>query len=170
MGTGTNLSTFWQAEKIASNMLSTAGIGVTWRRAVHHCPPGVIEIKANEEARPAGRVYALAHTWPYEGSLIEVFYERIREVAGPQRADRLLAHVMAHEIGHILEGVSRHSESGIMKPSFDQRDIEKMMRRPLTFAQVDIDLIQDGFENYCSRNNVAGSARTAGQTGFATAR
>jgi hypothetical protein len=169
MGTGTNLSAFWQAEKISATMLSTAGIEVTWRRGAHRCPPGVIEIKVTEEARPAGRVYALAHTWPYEGTRIEVFYYRIREVAGPQRSIQLLAHVMTHEIGHILEGVSRHSESGIMKPSFDQRDIDKMMIRPLTFAEVDIDLIQDGFEIYCSRSNLAGSTRTARLTGPATA-
>ncbi len=106
MGTGTNLSAFWQAEKISATMLSTAGIEVTWRRTVHRCRPGAIEIKAIEEARTAGRVYALAHTRPYEGSLIEVFYDRVREVAGPQRAAQLLAHVMTHEIGHILEGTS----------------------------------------------------------------
>src|SRR5208337_2177136 len=101
------------------------GVGLEWRN-VSSCPasPDVIQISfaylAPKEL-PAG---ALAYALPYEGAHIVVFYERVKLKSGYAR--QLLAYVLVHEIAHILQGIRRHSQSGIMKASWDYRDYDKM--------------------------------------------
>jgi hypothetical protein len=48
---------------------------------------------------------------------------------------------MAHEIAHVLEGVSRHSEEGIMKGYWQQRDYRQMKSGTLPFDPTDVELI-----------------------------
>jgi hypothetical protein len=57
-----------------------------------------------------------------------------------------VAHVLVHEITHVIEGVTRHSASGIMKARWDTRDYFDMRRRPHAFAQEDVSLIYDGLK------------------------
>jgi len=45
----------------------------------------------------------------------------------------LLGHVMAHEIGHLLQGTTQHSESGIMKARWTGQDFTEKAWRPLGF-------------------------------------
>lgn len=56
----------------------------------------------------------------------------------------VLAHVLVHEITHILEGIDRHSESGVMKAQWTVEDYRAMADKPLPFAAIDVDLIQRG--------------------------
>jgi hypothetical protein len=62
----------------------------------------------------------------------------------------LLGHVLAHEIGHILQGVERHSSTGLMKERWDYRDYVEMQRQPLRFTAEDLLLIQQGLKNRAS--------------------
>jgi len=59
-------------------------------------------------------------------------------------APALLAHVLVHEITHILEGVARHSETGIMKANWTLRDYYDMQTKTLQFASEDVELIHRG--------------------------
>src|ERR1035441_2688583 len=45
-----------------------------------------------------------------------------------------------------LEGISRHSSTGIMKARLDYHDYFEMRRKPLPFAQEDVNLIYDGLK------------------------
>ena len=56
----------------------------------------------------------------------------------------LLAHVLVHELTHLLEGVPRHSASGIMKAHWDENDYSRMLLAPLPFAAEDIEMIWRG--------------------------
>lgn len=56
----------------------------------------------------------------------------------------LLSHVVAHEIAHVLQGVSRHSESGILKARWDREDFFLMQQSRLTFTSLDVGLIRAG--------------------------
>jgi hypothetical protein len=51
---------------------------------------------------------------------------------------------MTHEITHILQGISRHSLTGVMKAHWDAHDFAQMAYQPLPFAPEDVDLIQQG--------------------------
>jgi hypothetical protein len=96
---------------------------------------------------PADRLPgALAYALPYEGVHIEVFYDRIEHGYGPDMRSALLAHVLVHEITHILEGVSQHSDRGIMKARWDADDRGEMLRIPLPFAPQDIVMIHEGLK------------------------
>jgi hypothetical protein len=56
----------------------------------------------------------------------------------------VLAHVLAHEIAHILQGCSRHSVSGLMKARWNADDFTAISRNELRFAPEDIELIYLG--------------------------
>jgi hypothetical protein len=86
---------------------------------------------------------AFAHALPYEGVHIEVFYDRMAHTEDDLRP-YLLAYVVVHEITHILEGVARHSDSGIMKAHWDSDEYALMRRGQLRFAEEDIKLIHKG--------------------------
>jgi len=93
---------------------------------------------------PGLRPEALAYAFPYQGasSAITIFYGRVR--AYPH-ADQVLAHVIVHEVTHMLQGVARHSESGVMKAAWTQEDYRAMGNSPLPLTSVDIHLLHTGF-------------------------
>ena len=66
----------------------------------------------------------------------------------------LLAHVLAHEITHVLQGTVRHSEEGLMKARWTAEDRMSMRVKPLPFTAYDIQLIQSGMAN-CARLQAA---------------
>jgi len=84
-----------------------------------------------------------AHALRYEGVHIEVFYDRMAHTEDELRP-YLLAYVVVHEITHILEGIARHSDSGIMKAHWDSDEYALMRRGQLRFAEEDIKLIHKG--------------------------
>src|SRR5947208_7284621 len=86
---------------------------------------------------------ALAFALPFEGVHLQGFWHRI---AGHHSAPNLLAHVIVHEITHILQRVARHSDEGIMKARWTGRDLVTMGVRPLQFTPADVDMIYDGME------------------------
>jgi hypothetical protein len=87
---------------------------------------------------------------PYEQTHIVVFYDRVVAAAHPIGVSSLLGHVLAHEIVHILQGLDRHSSTGVMKEKWDYRDYVEMQRRPLSFTNEDLQLIRQGLVNRAS--------------------
>lgn len=83
---------------------------------------------------------------PYEGTLIVVFYDRLLTSLTRSRVPSVLGYVLAHEIAHVLEGISRHSLSGIMKPAWSARDYLEMQWNTLRFTEDDVYLIRRGLE------------------------
>jgi hypothetical protein len=92
---------------------------------------------------------SLAYTASSEDSHIIVFLDRIEQMRGPSN---VLAHVMVHEITHRLQGINRHSATGVMKEVWTVGDFGGMRLRPLPFTPLDIDLIYAGL--------AAGDAKT----------
>src|SRR5207302_776444 len=87
---------------------------------------------------------ALAWALPYEGTQIRVFNDRIAQNHGPAEVPIVLAHVLAHEITHVLQGINRHSDQGVMKAEWERSDIAQMLWEPLTFTDEDVILIHRG--------------------------
>jgi hypothetical protein len=136
-----------QGETIATQMFANIGVGVEWYRDDRHCkvPPEEFLVILLSTGAPDSKLPgALAYSRLDGGSHIEVFYNRVVETVEPRRVPILLGHVLAHEIGHTLEGLSRHSEAGVMKAHWDERDFMQMSDKPLPFAPEDAELIQRG--------------------------
>jgi hypothetical protein len=70
---------------------------------------------------------------------------------------------MAHEIAHMLQGVSRHSLTGVMKPHWDQDDYAQMAWKPLEFTKGDIILMQLGIKARAERLSALVAATSAAQ-------
>jgi hypothetical protein len=138
------------AEQCASRIFATAGLDVEWRSGNPAETPSatgltfVIELVDRTPA--TNHKGALAYALPYEGVHITLFFDRIAAM-DKQLPDILLAHVLTHEITHMLEGVSRHSPTGVMKATFTRADVMAMRSKPMTFAPEDVMLIDLGIRH-----------------------
>jgi len=137
------------AEEIASRMFARIGVALHWREVGHNCPGEAIVVSLTTRTPEGLQPHALAYALPYECTHIRVFLDRIHQVSlhGPNLERYLLAHVLVHEITHILQGTNVHSDRGIMKARWDQKDYDQMMRGAgLAFTPADVYLIRSGLE------------------------
>jgi hypothetical protein len=147
-GTYISFSDLAQAEAIASRMFATAGVALEWRSVGSAAcrdsdQASTVVLDFHIHTAPSEHPGALAFALPYQGSRIVVLFDRIaRSAGGPRQVVTILAHVMAHEITHLLEGVARHSQTGVMKAHWDGHDLMQMGYKPLPFDAEDIFLIQ----------------------------
>jgi hypothetical protein len=141
-----NRVVLYQARGRAGKMFTEAGVRIDWRigspsgRQPERGPEIVVSFM--ERTAPKNRPGQLAYTNLYEGHII-VFWDRIRESPGAPPVV-VLAHVLVHEITHILQGIDRHSERGIMKSKWTLADFRAMASEPLPFTRLDVELIQRG--------------------------
>jgi hypothetical protein len=152
---------------LASKMFATIGVRIDWR-VLRSCPVGVgaIQVSLSYHSPGIRKFETLAFAQPYERAIV-LFPDRVHELnrnGGPS----LLAHVLVHEITHVLEGICRHSATGVMKDRWDRVDYFEMGRNPLPFTQEDIDLIYDGLRVRQARvatavTTVASAEAVAGQ-------
>jgi hypothetical protein len=130
------------AEALAARIFGKIGISLEWgtrEPAGESSQPIFIElVRGTPENRMPG---ALAYALPYEGIHITVFFDRMEKMPGP---GTVLAHVMVHEIAHVLQGISRHSEAGVMKAHWTAKDFGDMSYKPLVFTALDVELIYAG--------------------------
>jgi hypothetical protein len=91
---------------------------------------------------------ALAYAQPFAGRIL-VFRDRIDKFL-PQMRARVLAYVLAHEIAHVLQGIVRHSDSGIMKAHWYRGDFRAMFSMNLKFTTYDVLLIHNGLDTNLS--------------------
>jgi hypothetical protein len=143
------------AQVLAVRMFAAIGIALEWAKGKptgeSAQPPIIIEVRtgAPENFKPGSLAYAL----PYEGSHITVLVDRIENMGAPSN---VLAHVMVHEITHILQGLSRHSATGVMKERWTAWDLSGMRWRPLPFTPSDIELIYSGLTQRAAQSCVGG--------------
>jgi hypothetical protein len=132
--------TLRRAEGLASAMFARLDVQIDWRigRPNHEA----VTVNISENSTSVNHPGTLAFALPYEGVHITVFYDRIHKTYAADVEPALLAHVLVHEIAHILEGIERHSETGIMKAHWTEAEISQMPLKPLSFAPYDVSLIQ----------------------------
>jgi hypothetical protein len=136
------------AKTIASSIFAQAGIRIRWQSGQPNSfqaqPPIVLSFTSNTPQNVPPNIFAYALV--FEGVHIRIFVDHVAERAhhGTPLATYLLAHVMVHEITHILEGSNGHSREGIMKATWTEADIRGMIVKPLSFGPQDIRLIHLG--------------------------
>lgn len=139
------------AQTEASKIFSEVGVQVAWRSG-RACNAGdVIHIHLSERTSPNLRPGALASAHLDQKNYIEVFYDRVRDAVEPATLPHLLAHVLVHEITHLLQGIARHSETGIMKANWNSQDYSQMCFHHLPYAPEDVELIRLGLQDRAER-------------------
>ena len=150
------VATLEMARFTAGTMFSEIGVQLAWH-GLASCPSEALQISLSEKTPEDLRRAALAYALPYEGTHIVVFWDRIQSSARERFLVPVTAHVLAHEITHILQAVSQ-SETGLMKAHWDANDFNRMIVAPLPFTAPDIDLIQHGLQWRKSWRQVAAEA------------
>ena len=134
------------AEAEAARLFRSAGIEVAWVNCEEHAvrddcrrPPGANEFVLHivpdgktENDTVLGEAF-LANDG--SGKYCDIFFDRVLGVYGGVAADvsRLLAAVMAHELGHLLLGSHAHSMFGIMQPRWGEESLRKVNMDGLFF-------------------------------------
>jgi hypothetical protein len=133
--------TLYRAQALTTGMFGAIGVRVEWNCGKNAAGTAVVELDRETPAdfKPGALAYALAYR--KRGSHIHVFYDRVRRPHTPSLTPVLLGHVFVHQITHVLEGIARHSQAGVMKGRWDRRDFEEMAHRPLWFAPEDVEMI-----------------------------
>jgi hypothetical protein len=138
-------ATFAKAQ--ATKMFARAGVRIEWHSVSHSpLPLNALVVEMVERGYKNECAGALACAKPYEGIHIRVFYDRCGATVPKNLVPALLSHVLVHEITHILQGVNRHSESGVMKARWDANEYLQMTSRTLPFTPHDVLLIERGLD------------------------
>jgi hypothetical protein len=146
---------FMVAQRTATDLLEPAGVRLVWHGGTARAEalgPNVLQLRfiptAPAEFCTREQKHALAVSRPFasDGTPILLFDDRISEftASARDRAPFVLGHIMAHVIGHMLEGISRHSASGLMRACWTPTDVFFMTRAGLPFAEEDRTLIRLG--------------------------
>ena len=145
---GTNQTEFNVAKGVTSQLLLDAGVRLNWRSSDRDCAESGsgIQIRVSLDTPAEHQPGALGEAFPYEGSHIVVFYDRVQSNCRPSMRTILLGYVMAHEIVHMLQGVASHSPEGLMKAQWTAKDHVAMNHGTMRIAVSDIDLIRAGLE------------------------
>ena len=127
----------WTGKRQASEaVVGCADEGATHQLAaeiVPHAPASISNV-------------ALAMAMPYadSGVRIVIFYDRVDPLLRGHDAPeaRILGYVLAHEIAHVLQGIARHSEIGVMRARWSDNDFKQVGIGALTFTREDVQLIR----------------------------
>ena len=141
------------AQALAGKMFANIGISLDWGKGepAGESSQAYVFIDLVEDTPESRMPGALAYALPYEGRHITVFLDRIAKGCDPAT---VLAHVMVHEITHLLQGVIRHSDTGVMKARWTGTDFGGMRVTPLPFTRQDVELIYSGLAKRPARTGV----------------
>ena len=144
--------TFQRAQGVVKEAYSEIGVQVKWRSTAS-APAGctkdplhwkiVVGFGTSSPAGAGKEALAFANPYLMEGPCVTLLMDRVEPAAkrNPRSAGYLLGHVLAHEIGHVLQGIARHSETGLMKAHWSLREIKMMPEDRLRFTEEDSAMI-----------------------------
>jgi hypothetical protein len=134
-----------RAQTVVNAVFSAADVRIEWlpSRLCADAPDDVIRIEMDSAPPARFGPETMAYAMPYRatGVTIHVFYDRVLQDHHDMPCE-MLGHVLAHEIGHVVEGIVRHSADGLMKPRWNLADYRRMRKPYLFFAAEDVELIQ----------------------------
>jgi hypothetical protein len=162
---------------VAEEILSAAGITVSWHRCdleSHNPASCSVPLSAEERVIQFMRSAIDTRTWDHLplgeavidpvrkfGALARVYADRIRWKADETRfkADVLLGRAIAHEVGHLLLGTTRHSATGLMRAFWSTDELLRGQRADWTFTAADSALIRAN----CCRAMTSNVVESAGR-------
>ncbi len=143
-----------QTKALAGRMLAAVGVQVVWR--VGEPKPDaagglVVNLRTGEAPPEDEQRGALARAYPFGGGVrsITVFQDQVQARAEASRVElfKVTAHVLVHEIGHVILRDDHHSDTGVMKARWTCADFQAMAWRPLPFEDGDVARIHSILED-----------------------
>ena len=135
------------AAEQAARMFAVIGVRLQWTKHRPMNPDRDLPIQVRLIRDMAGHPGALAYANPFDPApVITVLYDRIvfATERAPEVRGAVLAHVLAHEIGHLIIKTDEHSPAGIMKAQWSGADWSRIAHGLLTFLPADADMIRRG--------------------------
>jgi hypothetical protein len=133
---------------LASAIYKKIGVHLSWHSGELPAGQAAFAIRTVEHAPESATSEALASARLVgsSGAEITVYEDRVRRLLAEHQglAGVAAAYVLAHELAHVMQGVARHSESGILKAQWSRDDYKEMMFCKLAFADSDVELIHQG--------------------------
>ena len=132
----------WWSEMTAQQIFEEIGVRLQWGCDT----PGAINVLIADRTPDDFMKGALAFARPFarDGLRVTLFYDRCEFLmtGSAINAGKLLGHVLAHEVGHVLAGVDAHDDTGVMRAHWTAADIRDMQGRTIGFAPGIARLIQ----------------------------
>ena len=137
-----------QAQQEAVRIFRQAGVETVWVQckpspspADRRCqiPPSekflVMRI-VSKALTSAESIFGMAFLSEGRGTYSDLFYDSVEKLHKDWHASlsRVLGHVMAHEIGHLLLGTNAHSPMGIMRPNWQSQELRSIGLGTLLFT------------------------------------
>ena len=156
------------AEIIATELFAGIGVAVRWRDWDSPTPVKItalslevrVEFDLPADFKPSEGALGCLH-YRQPNTVMYVFYRRVERVYHPGATRVVLGYTIAHEMAHHLQGVTRHSTHGILKPFWTTEDFKAMILGKLRFAPEDVDLIRRHLAELASRSPTAKPAGSA---------
>jgi hypothetical protein len=137
---GVDADTLARAKIGIARIVGDAGVDVVWVRPSAVDSVSTFAIRMLIRPRAVGASGSLMGTTPGEvheiGGSAMVYYDRVLRSAHQSQHDvaGLLAFAMVHEMGHLLLPAPAHSDSGIMRPSWDGDDLRHIAGGSMQFT------------------------------------
>ena len=152
-GGAVSKGTMSRARNTATKLLAGAGVTVEWVDGERPNDPEqsfcgerlTVAFDAKAPARFQGQAMAYANVSAGSGTAIHMFMNRIANFEDRSHMPEFLGGLLAHEITHMLQGVARHSRTGVMKAPWTERDLSDLVSGRLPFASEDVKMIQARF-------------------------
>jgi hypothetical protein len=142
---------------VASEVYERIGIRLNWHTGEPKVAQGrpVYKIRTVEQAPASVTRGALASSENVgaSGTEITVYKDRMLRFLTDGDWVRCDIHsvrcagtgyVLAHELAHLMQGIARHSESGILKAHWTNVEYREMSCNQLAFTETDVELIHRG--------------------------
>jgi hypothetical protein len=149
----------WPAKALVSEIFAGIGVSLTWhealspldRKGVHNDtgrPAFTIRWLERVPASASGIALAAAHPFNHSGPEVAIYEDRLQQYLKqhPDVQNVALAYILAHELAHVMQGIDRHSNSGILKAEWSRSDRFQMVFHKLAFTPEDVDLIHCGLD------------------------
>lgn len=138
------------ARGLAGRLFADIGVTVRWIDGPG-CPFEGVRVRFWDQTPDVLNPGAFGRSFPVQGTLVDVFYDRVKAAAPGVFLPPVLGHVLAHELGHVAQAESRHAAEGLMKPHWEASDLCNMAWEPLAFAADDADLVHRGLVTRSAR-------------------
>jgi len=143
------------ARHLVDQILAEAGIAVSWMQCWSPDRSAQTPVTCNQPLRPgevilkigpahdgsspnyqASLGYSFIDVRTGTGSVAMVYTDRVRELSRRAAVNdvRLLAHAMAHEIGHLLLGAN-HASAGLMRAVWSQAELRRNVAADWRFSE-----------------------------------